>query len=151
MVRWIIGLVVALVIGFCIYVSISNTLPEGLVLTDGLLKPCPSSPNCVSTQALEDDVLHYAEPIVYTDSRKSTQLKLESYMLKNGRARIISSSLGSVHFEVKSPIVGYVDDVEFYLPDADSVVHIRSASRVGYSDLGVNRERVRQIQDLLVD
>jgi uncharacterized protein (DUF1499 family) len=48
-------------------------------------------------------------------------------------------------------LVGYIDDVEFYLPEADSVVHFRSGSRVGHSDFGVNRERVRKIQDLLVN
>ncbi|MGO2353106.1 MAG: DUF1499 domain-containing protein [Marinomonas foliarum] len=151
MVRWIIGLVVALVIGFGIYVSIGNKLPEGLGLTDGFLKACPSSPNCVSTQASEDDEVHYAEPIIYTSDRKSAQLAIESYLLGQGSTRIIASTLGYVHFEVKSSLIGYVDDVEVYLPDADSVIHVRSASRVGYSDFGVNRDRVRQMKELLVD
>lgn len=151
MVRWIIGLVVALVIGFGIYANISNKLPEGLGLTDGFLKLCPASPNCVSTQALEDDAVHYAEPIIYSSDRKSAQLAIESYLLEQGNTRIVTSKLGYVHFEVKSPLIGYVDDVEVYLPDADSVIHIRSASRVGYSDFGVNRDRVRQIKELLVD
>jgi uncharacterized protein (DUF1499 family) len=151
MVRWIIALVVVMFVGFFIYVTISNKLPEGLGVTDGELMPCPSSPNCVSTQASVEDVEHYAEPVVYTGNRMKTQLSIESFMLGKGNVHLVSSTLGYVHFEVKSPLVGYIDDVEFYLPAADSVVHIRSASRVGYSDFGVNRERVRQIQSLLVD
>lgn len=151
MVRWIVALIVVLFVGFFVYVNISNKLPEGLGLTDGELMPCPSSPNCVSTQASPDDVEHYAEPIIYTGDRMKTQLLIESFILNNGNAHLVSSTLGYVHFEVKSPLVGYIDDVEFYLPAADSVVHVRSASRVGYSDFGTNRERVRQIQSLLVD
>ena len=151
MVRWIIALIVVLFAGFFIYAAISNKLPEGLGVTDGALMPCPSSPNCVSTQASSDDTEHYAEPIVYTGDRMKTQLAIESFILSNGNAHLVTSTLGYVHFEIKSPLIGYIDDVEFYLPAADSVVHIRSASRVGYADFGVNRERVRQIQNLLVD
>lgn len=152
MVRWIIALIVVLLVGFFSYVTISNKLPEGLGVTEGELLPCPPSPNCVSTQASpEEDSEHHVDPIVYTDDRMKTQLLIESYMLGKGNAHLVSSSLGYVHFEVKSPLIGYIDDVEFYLPAADSVVHIRSASRIGYSDFGVNRERVRQIQSLLVD
>ncbi|WP_421855079.1 DUF1499 domain-containing protein [Marinomonas sp.] len=151
MVRWIIALIVVLLVGFFIYVNISNKLPEGLGLTDGELMACPVSQNCVSTQASPEDVEHYAEPIIYTGDRMKTQLSIESFMLSKGNAHLVSSALGYVHFEVKSSLVGYIDDVEFYLPEADSVVHVRSASRIGYSDFGVNRERVRQIQTLLVD
>ena len=151
MVRWIIALIVVLFVGFFIYVTISNKLPEGLGVTDGGLMSCPSSPNCVSTQASPEDLEHYAEPIVYTGDRMKTQLSIESFILSKGNAHLVSSTLGYVHFEVKSALIGYIDDVEFYLPEGDSVVHKRSASRVGYSDFGNNRERVRQIRSLLVD
>jgi uncharacterized protein (DUF1499 family) len=151
MVRWLFALIVIVIVGFFIYVKIGNKMPEDLGVSDGLLKSCPTSPNCVSTQASPDDVVHYVEPIIYTGDRKATQLMIESHMLGKGRVRIVTSSLGYVHFEVKSLFVGYVDDVEFYLPEGDSVVHFRSASRIGYSDFWVNRERVRQITDLLVN
>jgi len=150
MVRWIFALVVALVIGLCIYVVLSNRLPEGLGVVDGQLNSCPTSPNCVSTQADPEDATHYVEPIVYSGDRKATQLKIESLMLTSSNVRIVSSELGYVHFEVKSKLIGYIDDVEFYLPEADSVVHFRSASRVGHSDLGVNRERFNQINSLII-
>lgn len=151
MVRWIFALIVVLIVGLCIYVVLQNRLPEGLGVTDGFLKPCPTSPNCVSTQAKREDTVHYAEPIVYTGERKATQLSVEFYMLNKGNARIVSSTLGYVHFEVKSRLIGYIDDVEFYFPESDKIVHLRSASRVGYSDGGVNRERVRKIRSLLVN
>jgi uncharacterized protein (DUF1499 family) len=151
MVRWIFALIVILVVGFCIYVVLSNRLPEGLGVKDGLLKSCPTSPNCVSTQAQPEDVTHYVEPIVYSGERKATQLKIESLMLAMSNVRVVDSALGYVHFEVKSKLIGYVDDVEFYLPEADSVIHFRSASRVGHSDLGVNRDRFNQIKKLFIE
>ncbi|MEP3348541.1 MAG: DUF1499 domain-containing protein [Marinomonas sp.] len=151
MIRWIIITVVVLVIGLCIYVGFANKMPKGLGITDGLFKACPSSPNCVSTQAPVDDSTHYAEAIVYSGERKDVQLLIESHMLNQGDAHIVSSSLGYVHFEVKSKIIGYIDDVEFYLPETDKVVHFRSASRVGYSDRGVNRDRMEKIYSLLAN
>jgi uncharacterized protein (DUF1499 family) len=151
MVRWIIITIVVLIIGLFVYIGLANKLPKGLGVTDGLLKACPSTPNCISTQAEPDDATHYAEPIVYNKDRKDIQLLIESYMLSKGNAHIVSSYLGYVHFEVKSDMVGYIDDVEFYLPETDSVVHFRSASRVGYSDRGVNRDRVEEIYKLLIN
>lgn len=151
MIRWIIIAVVILVVGFCIYVGFANKLPKGLGVTDGLLKACPSTPNCVSTQASADDSIHYAEAIAYSGERKDIQLLIESYMLSQGNAHLVSSSLGYVHFEVKSKIVGYIDDVEFYLPETEKLVHFRSASRVGYSDRGVNRSRMEKVYSLLTN
>ncbi|RBO83275.1 DUF1499 domain-containing protein [Marinomonas aquiplantarum] len=150
MVRWMILLVVVLLAGFFVYVKMNNQMPEGLGVTNGQLKLCSGAPNCVSTQADQTDEAHFAEPLVYSGRRQDVQLRIEAYMLRQG-AKLVDHSLGYAHFEVESDIVGYIDDVEFYLPKSDSVVHIRSASRVGYSDFGINRDRVRQIQDLLVD
>ncbi|KZN12883.1 DUF1499 domain-containing protein [Marinomonas sp. TW1] len=150
MVRWMILLVVVLLAGFFVYVTMNNQMPEGLGVTNGQLKLCSSSPNCISTQTDQTDEVHFAEPLVYSGNRQDVQLRIEAYMLQQG-AKLVDHSLGYAHFEVESDIVGYIDDVEFYLPKSDSVVHIRSASRVGYSDFGINRDRVRQIQNLLVD
>ncbi|MDB4837280.1 DUF1499 domain-containing protein [Marinomonas sp.] len=150
MFRWIVAVVLVLIVVFFVYVNFSNKATNELGVMDGLLKNCPSTPNCVSSQSDIADSEHYAEPIVYSGSRKETQLLIESYMLNQGDARMISSELGYVYFEVKSKLIGYIDDVEFYLPEGDSVVHFRSASRVGYSDRGVNLERMSHIRQLLV-
>lgn len=149
--RWMFVLVVILIVSFFVYVKLGNKMPEDLGVTEGVLKSCPASPNCVSSQASREDGVHFAEPIIYTGERKETQLFIESSILNQsaGNARIISSELGYVHFEVKSRLVGYIDDVELYFPDNDSIVHVRSASRVGYYDFGVNRERINQLRELL--
>ncbi|WP_082856503.1 DUF1499 domain-containing protein [Marinomonas atlantica] len=151
MVRWILVVVIAMLIGFFVYVDMNNGVPENLGVNDGLLAPCPDMPNCVSSQASVDDAQHFVEPIIYRSNVKDAQLTIEQSLLEGGRARLIESRLGYSHFEVSSDFFGFKDDLEVYFPEADSVMHIRSASRVGYDDLNVNRERVRQIRDLLVD
>lgn len=151
MVRWIFVVIIAMLVGFFIYVDLNSDMPEGLGVTDGLLLPCPDTPNCISTQASPEDVQHYAEPILYKDTVKAVQLKLEKHFLESGNARLVDSRLGYSHIVVESDLFDFQDDLELYFPEADRVMHVRSASRVGYDDLNVNRERVRQIRDLLVD
>ncbi|CUB03062.1 DUF1499 domain-containing protein [Marinomonas fungiae] len=151
MVRWILVVVIAMLIGFFVYVDINNGVPDNLGVNEGLLAPCPDMPNCVSSQASPEDAEHYVEPIFYHTSVIDAQLAIEHYMLSAGGARVVSSALGYTHFEVSSELFGFKDDLEIYFPEADSIMHVRSASRVGYDDLDVNRERVRQIRDLLVD
>lgn len=149
MFRWIAVVVVALVIGFFVYVKLNNRLPDDLGMTAGLFKACPTSPNCVSSQAELTDKVHYIAPIPYTGNRKDAQLAVESYFLKQGNASIVSSQLGYVHLEEKSALIGYIDDVEFYLPESKNVIEVRSASRVGYSDMDVNRKRIEKLRDFL--
>lgn len=151
MVRWGVVVVIAMLIGFFVYVDMNNDAPEGLGVNEGLLAPCPDMPNCVSSQASADDAEHYVEPIFYHSTVKEAQLKVEQYLLSNDEARILDSRLGYSHIVINSALFGFKDDLELYFPEADSVMHVRSASRVGYDDLDGNRERVRQIRDLLVD
>ncbi|TDO96446.1 DUF1499 domain-containing protein [Marinomonas balearica] len=151
MIRWILVSLVVLVLGFFVFVDIYNTPPENLGVENGLFASCPNSPNCVSTQADPTDTIHYVEPIVYRGSMKDAQLKIEQYFLSKGDAHIVESRLGYLYLEKSSDLFGFIDDVEFYFPEADSVIHVRSASRVGYDDLGVNTTRVRQVRELLVN
>ncbi|WCN11456.1 DUF1499 domain-containing protein [Marinomonas mediterranea] len=151
MIRWILLALMVLGVGFFVFVDIYNTRPEELGVENGRFVPCPTSPNCVSSQADVSDAVHYVEPIVYHGSMKDAQLKIEQYFLGEGNAHIVESRLGYLYLESSSDIFGFIDDVEFYFPEADSVVHVRSASRVGYDDLNVNDERVRQVRELLVN
>lgn len=151
MVRWILVVIIAMLIGFFVYVEMNNEMPQDLGVNEGLLLPCPDTPNCVSSQADTADEEHYVEPILYRGGVKEAQLAVEQLFLAQPNTRIVDSRLGYSHIVVDSRLFGFTDDVELYFPEADSVMHIRSASRVGYDDLGVNQERVRQIRDLLVD
>ncbi|MFD1384206.1 DUF1499 domain-containing protein [Rhodanobacter aciditrophus] len=151
MVRWVFVVIIAMLIGFFVYVEMNNEMPQDLGVNEGLLLPCPDTPNCVSSQADAEDEEHYVEPIIYRGNVKDAQLAVEQFFLSQPDTRIVESRLGYTHIVVDSRLFGFRDDVELYFPEADSVMHVRSASRVGYDDLGVNQERVRQIRNLLVD
>ena len=150
MMRWLVILLVSLLVAAFVYINLNNGTPEELGVIGGQLTVCPESPNCVSSQSDKIDEQHFVEAISYQGSRPKMQLALEKYLLSTSNYRIVKSELGYLHTEVKSDLIGFVDDVEFYLPKEENIIHIRSASRVGFSDFDVNRNRVRQITAALV-
>ena len=108
------------------------------------LKPCPDSPNCVSS--FETDPSHYVEPIHYKGSKADARQKLLSILHATKRVKVVTSEEHYIHAEFTSRIFRFVDDVEFYMDEKAPVIHVRSASRVGYSDLGANRKRAEEIR-----
>jgi len=150
MIRWLAILLISLLVAAFVYININNGTPEELGVIDGQLIMCPDSPNCVSSQSDISDKQHFIKAISYQASRPNMQLALEKYLLSTSKYRIVKSELGYLHTEVKSDLIGFIDDVEFYLPKDENLIHIRSASRVGFSDFDVNRNRVRQITAALV-
>jgi len=118
--------------------------PTNLGVQDGKLVPCPSSPNCVNSQS--EDPLHKIEPLTYNTSAAEAIANLKKLIQSQERVTIISESPNYIYAEFKTKIMGFVDDVEFYLDEAAKVIHIRSASRLGQSDLGVNRNRIETIR-----
>ncbi|MBD2292938.1 DUF1499 domain-containing protein [Anabaena sphaerica FACHB-251] len=125
------------------------TWATGLGVESGYLSSCPASDNCVVSQ--NADAKHAIEPIIYhvdRDQAKETLLKVLTVV---PRTEVIEQTDNYIHALSKSRIFKFVDDVEFYLPGDESVIHIRSASRVGESDLGVNRRRMEQIRLALLD
>lgn len=111
--------------------------PKSLGIVDGQLKPCPNSPNCVNS--FENDV----EPFPLQEGGFD---KIKKILSSFPRTRIISMSDDYIHAEVRSKLMRFVDDIEFLVDKENGVVHVRSASRLGYSDLGVNRKRVEAIR-----
>jgi uncharacterized protein (DUF1499 family) len=107
------------------------------------LAPCPSSPNCVSTQAKGG--YHAIPPIPYSGSREVVLDYLKAVLQKMKRSRIITVTPDYLHAEFRT-FLGFVDDVEFYIDEEQHLIHMRSASRVGYWDLGVNRRRLEAIR-----
>ena len=116
--------------------------PPGPGLVNGKLRACPASPNCVCSEAGEDDG-HRVKPLAVTDVSR-----LRSALEKMG-GRIESESGNYLHATFTSALFRFVDDVELRADLASGVVHIRSASRVGHSDFGVNRKRVARLRRLL--
>jgi uncharacterized protein (DUF1499 family) len=120
------------------------TRPTNLGVKDGRLAPCPSSPNCVSSQA--DDEQHRMEPIPFSVSPQEAMNRLKSALASMPRLKIVAEADNYLHAEATSLVFRFVDDVEFSIDEHGKVVHFRSASRAGYSDLGANRKRMEQIR-----
>lgn len=114
--------------------------PDNLGVRDGKLAPCPKTPNCVNSQA-QNDPQHQIDPLPFVSIAEIKQV-VESME----RTTIIAESENYLYAEFKTKLMGFVDDVEFYRDEAAQVVHVRSASRLGQSDLGVNRKRVEEIR-----
>ncbi len=120
-----------------------------LGIEDGRLKPCPDSPNCVNSQAAPADD-HFIEPLAYAGTRAEARQRLLEIINETPRTRIIDNREDYIRVEFKSRLFRFVDDVEFYFPD-EPLIQVRSASRVGYSDLGVNRRRIESIRERFTD
>ncbi len=108
------------------------------------LAPCPTSPNCVSSQAHDRE--QRVEPLRYDGEAAAALQRLVVLLQDMPRTRVVGRDATRVHAECTSLLFRFVDDVDFVLDDAAQVIHVRSASRVGYSDLGVNRRRVERIR-----
>jgi uncharacterized protein (DUF1499 family) len=124
--------------------SCSGTRPANLGVANGLLAPCPSSPNCVSSQSRDPE--HAVAALHYTSSPSEAMAKLKQIVLAMPRTRIVTETPAYLHVEFTSAIMRFVDDVEFSLDEPARAIHVRSASRLGKSDLGVNRKRVEEIR-----
>lgn len=110
----------------------------------GSLKSCPKSPNCVSSQASDPE--HSVAPLAYFGNRADAYARLKKVLTEMKRTAIVAEREDYLHVEARSLIFRFVDDVEFYFPVDANIIHVRSASRVGNSDMGVNRKRVEEIR-----
>ncbi len=118
--------------------------PHNLGLKNNMLAPCPSSPNCVLSQA--SDPKHQIHPIHYKSSVEIAKERLNQVILSMVDTRTITQNKVYWHVEFTTPWLRFVDDVEFYFPESEALIHLRSASRSGYWDLGVNRKRTKEIR-----
>jgi len=114
--------------------------------TPGPLAPCPDTPNCVSSQAPESDREHYIAPFRFSSDPAGAWQRLKVAVLAEKRVTVVAEEETYLHAEVRSLMFRFVDDVEFSLAAGAGLIHVRSASRVGYSDFGVNRKRLEHIR-----
>lgn len=112
------------------------------------LKPCPNKPNCVSSQ--EDSSKNsYVAPFKLSIPTNQAIQRIKKEILTIERTQLVNETFNGLHITFKSRIFGFIDDVDLLL--INDTVHVRSASRVGYSDLGANRKRVEKIRALLIN
>lgn len=112
-------------------------------IVDGKFHPCPKSPNCVSTQSSSEK--HIMDPIKFEGSLEEAKSKIIKIIKSLKRSKIVTDRENYLHIEFRTAVWRFVDDVEFYFDDAEKVIHFRSAARLGYSDMGVNKKRMKNI------
>lgn len=114
----------------------------------GKLKPCPDTPNCVSSTATDSD--HRVDPILFTDPPVVEIRRLEKLVGGMPGATIVEATEHYLHAEFRSKVFRFVDDVEFLWEASEHLCHVRSASRMGSYDFGKNRERIEEIRRLFL-
>lgn len=124
----------------------AGTRPDYLGAKDGRLARCKRSPNCVSSQADASDAEHYIAPIAFQGSAEAAMAAVRKAVQAMPRATVVRSEAGYLYAEFRSRLMGFVDDVEFLFDPAAGLIHVRSASRLGRRDFGVNRERIETLR-----
>lgn len=129
--------------------NFSGTRPSNIGVSNGQFNaPVPDSPNCVSSQAPASDQEHYIAPLAVAGGSSEAIAQLKTTVQAMERTEIIEETGDYLYAEFTTPLMGYVDDVEFYA-DGSGTVQVRSASRLGKSDLGLNRKRVEAIRSAI--
>ena len=108
------------------------------------LKECPTSPNCVSTQTQQED--KKMDPIPFEQDPKEVMEIIKGIVESRPRTNLENESNNLLHYTFKSCLFGFIDDVEFLINAEQKLIHFRSASRTGYSDLGVNKNRMTELK-----
>ncbi len=137
-----------MVLGFVAVMSLagcSGKLPSNFGGDNQALAPCPDSPNCVSSLDFSGE--HGVAPLNLTSADKWQTLNEQVQQLSG--TKIVSGSDRYIHAESTSRVFRFVDDFELKKRDDSNIVDIRSASRVGHSDFGVNRKRVEMLRQTL--
>ena len=134
----------AMLSGAALLAGCHGARPASLGVRQGRLAPCPSSPNCVSSQA--GDEVHRVAPIPFTGTAGAAIGRLTQIVRSLPRSSVITSTEDYLHAEFRSAVFRFADDVEFLADEPAGVIHVRSASRVGSRDLGVNRRRIEAIR-----
>lgn len=130
---------------FIFLIGCSGIRPK-LGINNGQLVPCPKAPNCVSSQAT--DKKHFIQPLHFVGTLQEAQEELLKILKAWKRAKITVVLKNYIRVEFTSKLFRFIDDVEFYFPPTKTekiIINIRSASRIGHSDLGTNRKRIEQI------
>ena len=144
----IISIIVTVIIILVIVLAANknSAVPSTLGVKEGNLSPLPDSPNAVSSQT--DQVDKRVEALPYSGNLDQTKTLVKKAAAEFGGAQILVEKPDYLHMVFTVPVIPFKDDVEFFFSEKERVVHYRSASRVGYSDLGVNRKRYERLRNL---
>ncbi|NOT12325.1 MAG: DUF1499 domain-containing protein [Methylococcaceae bacterium] len=118
----------------------ASTSSQAYATSKKSLPACPDSPNCVSSQTQDTD--HYIAPFEIIGDPHKAWSALRNAVIGKGRMVIVHETPDSLAAEATSLVFRFIDDIDAILDIDARIIHIRSASRIGYSDLGVNRRRM---------
>ncbi len=141
-IKFSLGLVVLIALSSC--ASSGSPAQSTFDPATGQFAPCPDSPNCVSTAETTEE--HAIDPYAFDDSVADAKARMVAIINEMPRSTIVAETDDYLHVEFRSRIFRFVDDVEFFFDEADSLVQFRSAARMGESDMGVNRKRMEEIR-----
>lgn len=139
----VLSVIAALVLPGAILALVSCRTPT-LGVEEGRLTDCPDRPNCVGSQASAEEA--QVEPFAFEGEPAAAWARLERVVADHPRTTITANEPGYLRAVCRSPLFRFADDLECLLDPEDSVIHVRSSSRVGYSDLGVNQERIEVLR-----
>ena len=125
-------------------IGCSGTKPGSI----GQFIDCPDKPNCVSSKSMFSAQM--LSPLKYKGTKLEAKETLLKVLKSMPRTRVSTNTENFLHIEFTSKIFRFVDDVEFYF-DKPEMIHFRSASRVGHSDMGINRKRMGEISQLFFE
>jgi len=134
--------IVVMALGLLGLAGCAGERPNNLGARAGLLAPCPSSPNCVSSQT--ENERHRIAPLAFSGDPDAAFARLKLVVSGRSDTTIVDDSPDYLRVELRTML--FVDDGEFLLDRTNAVIHVRSASRLGYSDLGKNRSRLEEIR-----
>jgi uncharacterized protein (DUF1499 family) len=147
-------LVAVVVAGLALHVALATgdtvfswKRPDNLGVKDGKLAPPKRTPNCVSSQADAADAEHYIAPIAFKGDTAAAMVAVRKAVESMHDATVIRQDGGYLYAEFRTKLMRFVDDVEFLHDEKAGLLHVRSASRLGRRDFGVNRARVEAIRN----
>lgn len=147
------GVVALVVAGFAAHVVtatgdtvFSGKRPNYLGVKDGRLARPKSTPNCVSSQADPADGEHYIAPIAFKGDTAAAMAAVRKAVEGMRDATVVRAEGGYLYAEYRTKLMRFVDDVEFVYDGKAGLIHVRSASRLGRRDFGVNRARVESLR-----
>jgi len=133
---------------FCLFLSSCTGTAGNIGVHNSKLSLCPARPNCVSSDSESAD--HRVEPYRLAVPAAEGWQIARSLVTELPRTTIITQGPDYLHAECRSPVFGFVDDLELHLRTESQIIAVRSAARLGYSDLGVNNKRVEELRSKLM-
>lgn len=148
---WLVGIIAVVVVGYVVLrvlVVRVSPMPENLGVNQGRLAPCPDTPNCVSSYAT--DAEHRVDPLTHAGEQTAAMDALEQTLRALPRSNIVTREDNYLHAVLRSRMMGFFDDLEFYVAEP-GVIQVRAAARLGQSDMGANRRYVETIRQGLTE